>query len=170
MDLDELFAALRDEHNIDVPALQKAAADAESLTKLSAEALAESGVIKLSATDGPISTEDFVAAVTQLASDRVELSNKVDALVDGQKKADAESRIDKLVAEGFITPAKREANLNLLLTNPEAFDAILPEKPLVALSAESGLTPLDETPDAVVSDEIARLTAFGESQGLIVKA
>lgn len=173
MDLDELIATLRDEHNIDVPALQATAADAANVAKLTAElteALSEGGVLKLSATDEGPSTEDIVAAVTQLAQDRVELTGKVDALVEESKKSAAVARVDAEIAAGKILPAKREANINLLLSNAETFEELLPEKPLVALSAESGFVPADETPDLVIADEIARLTAYGKEQGLTIEA
>lgn len=69
MDLDEMIAKLRDEHGIDVPALQRTAAEAETIAKLSADlqdALTETGVLKLSA--GSESTaEDIVAAVCRAA-------------------------------------------------------------------------------------------------------
>lgn len=170
MELDELIAALRDEHDIDVPALQEAAAAGDNFAKLSAAiqtALSDAEVLKLSNTDEELSSDDIVAAVTQLATDRVELTNKVDALIEDKKKSDAEARVDKLVDDGFITPAKRDAHLNLLLSNPEAFEAILPEAPLVALSAESGFEPKDESADKVIEDEIARLSAFGAAEGFI---
>lgn len=172
MDLDEMIASLRDEHGIDVPALQRAAAEAETVAKLSADlqdALTETGVLKLSA--GSESTaEDIVAAVTQLAEERVELSNKVDTLVQESAQAKAEKRVDELVAAGFITPAKRDANLKLLLSNPESFEELLPEKPLVELSNESGQEVKDDSHDVVVDDEIARLSALGEDSGLTIKA
>lgn len=173
MDLDTLLATLRDEHDIDVPALQATAADREEeLAKLSGAvqtALEEQGVLKLSA-DSTASTDDIVAAVTQLAQDRVELTSKVDTLVEERKNEKAESRVDELVSKGFITPEKRDANLNLLLSNPEHFEALLPEKPIVALSAETGITLSSDEGTTAVDDEIARLAHFGEEQGLIVKA
>lgn len=174
MDLDTLIASLRDEHGIDVPALQRIAAEAGTYAKLSADlqsALSESGVLKLSnSEDGENTAEDIVAAVSQLAQDRVELSNKVDALVEDAAKAKAEKRVDELVASGFIAPAKRDANLKLLLSNPETFEELLPEKPIVALSAESGKEVKDEDHDVNVESEIARLSAFGADNGLTIKA
>jgi len=174
MDLDEMIASLRDEHGIDVPALQRVASEAGTYAKLSQDlqsALADSGILKLSASEGEENTaEDIVAAVSQLAQDRVELSNKVDALVADTAKTKAEKRVDDLVATGFITPAKREANLKLLLSNPETFEELLPEKPIVELSNESGNEIKDENHDADVDSEIARLSAFGADNGLTIKA
>lgn len=172
MDLDSLLAELRDNHGIDVAELQKKAEDSDALAKLSGAvqtALEEQGVLKLSA-DSTASTDDIVAAVTQLAQDRVELTNKVDTLVEERKNEKAEARIDELVAQGFITPEKRDAQLNLLLSHPEAFESILPEKPVVALSAEAGVDLVGDEGTTAVDDEIARLSAFAEEQGLTVKA
>lgn len=167
MDLDEAIANLRDEHGIDVPALQRAAAEAGTYAKLSADlqsALADSGILKLSNSEGEESTaEDIVAAVSQLAQDRVELSNKVDTLVKDAAETKAVKRIDELVAGGFITPAKRDANLKLLLSNPETFEELLPEKPIVALSAESGEQYKEDSHDIDVDTEIARLSAIGNN-------
>ena len=174
MDLDEMIASLRDEHGIDVPALQRAAAEAGTYAKLSADlqdALSTSGVLKLSNTEGEESSaEDIVAAVSQLAQDRVELSNKVDALVEDTAKTKAEKRVDDLVATGFIAPAKRDANLKLLLSNPEAFDELLPEKPIVELSNESGKEYKEDTHDVDVDAEIARLSSLGHSNGMTITA
>lgn len=173
MDLDEMIASLRDEHGIDVPALQRQAAQANTYAKLSAdltEALSGSGVLKLSATDEENTAEDIVAAVTQLATDRVELSSKVDGLVAEAATAKAEKRVDELVSGGFIAPAKRDANLKLLLSNPESFEELLPEKPIVELSAENGKELKEETHDEVVDDEIARLSQFGQDSGLTIRA
>jgi hypothetical protein len=164
MELDELIAVARDEHGINIPELQKAAAGAGSIAKLSADlqaALTETGVLKLSAAEGENPTaEDLVSAVTQIAQDRVELSAKVDTLIQESATAKAEARIDDLVKTGFIAPAKRDSQLKLLLSNADLFEEILPEKPLVELSAETGEDLKDLTHDETVNQEIARLSAL----------
>ena len=170
MDLDDYLTGLKDEHGIDVPALQRAAADAANVTSLSntiQAALVDSGVLTLSNADEVTSSDDLVAAVAQIAADRVELSAKVDALVEDSAKKAAESRVDALISEGFIAPVKRDANIKLLLSNAETFEELLPEKPLVMLSQEAGQEPLDETPSDVVDAEIARLSAVGQAEGVI---
>jgi hypothetical protein len=172
MDLDELIAVARDEHGIDIPELQQAAARAGDFAKLSAELqdkLSNSGVLKLSADDAS-GTEDIVAAVASIVDTNVELSAKVDTLVQDAATAKAEKRVDELVASGFITPAKRDSSLKLLLSNAELFDELLPEKPIVELSAEKGQEFKEETHDEVVVGEVARLSALGEAAGLTVKA
>lgn len=172
MDLDEIIAVLRDEHKIDLPELQKAAGKAETFAALSAQLQeklteGEDAVLKLSAADETASDEDIVAAVADLVQSRIELSDKVNTLVEESRTAKAEALVDEKVAAGFILPAKRDAFLNLYLKDAEAFEAVLPEKPLVALSAESGLEIKDDSHDVTVNDEIARLTADAIEQGLI---
>lgn len=167
MDLDEMIASLRDEHGIDVPALQLAASKAESYTKLSSDlqtALTENGVLKLSAGEGDEnSAEDIVAAVSQLAQERVELSNKVDTLIEDAAQTKAEKRIDELVSGGFISPAKKDSQLKLLLSNAELFEELLPEKPIVELSAESGKEYKEGDHDVDVDNEITRLSALANN-------
>lgn len=172
-DLDTLIATLRDEHGIDVPALQLSASNAAKFETLSTQLkdkLTASEVLKLSNNDEETSAEDIVAAVAQLAEDRVELSNKVDALVADAATTKAEKRIDELVAGGFITPAKRDAHLKLLLSNPDSFEDILPEKPVVELSIQSGdeIKDITHDGDVDVEAEVARLSAFGKNNGLTI--
>lgn len=172
MDFDEIVAVLKDEHDIDLPALQEAASKADAYAKLSADlkeklSTGEDAVLKLSNADEETADEDLVAAVADLVQSRVELSSKVDTLVEESRTSKAEARIDELVAGGFITPAKREANLKLLLSNPESFEELLPEKPIVELSNESGQDIHDESHDETVASEIARLSADAAAQGYI---
>lgn len=175
MDLDTLIATLREEHGIDVPALQRSASEAETFAKLSEtlqETLASSEILKLSASeDGSApSAEDIVSAVAALAEERVELSSKVDALVKESAQSKAEARVDELVAGGFIAPAKRDSNVTLLLSNAELFEQLLPEQPLVKLSEESGRELKSEEQDTAIETEILRLTADAKTQGLSVRA
>lgn len=173
MDLDTLIATLREEHGIDVPALQRQASESEAFASLSStlqDTLVGSEVLKLSSTDegATASAEDIISAVTLLAEERVELSNKVNTLIEESRTTKAEARVDELIGGGFILPVKREQNLQLLLSNAELFESLLPEKPLVALSSEEGQNLKDETPDAVIEQEIARLTSDAASQGIHV--
>lgn len=159
-DLDDLLAALKDEHDIDVPALQaKAAEKTEPALALSAELQAEiekSGLLKL--TNGQAKDEDVLTAVVGIAEKSIALSAQVAEIQKTSAEDKARARVEKLVSDGFITPAKQEAYQALLLTNPEQFEAILPEKPLVALSAELGNQPKDTEHDSVVENEIVRLS------------
>jgi hypothetical protein len=164
MDLDEMIGTLRSEHNIDVPELQKKAADADKAIALSnkiQEELGNSGLLKLS--NGEEATaDDLIGAVAEAGSQIVELTTKVNDLVESGAKAAAEERVAGLVRQGRILPKTKEASVKLLLSNPELFEELLPEKALVKLSAdgdELGFEPTDESHDKAVQDDIARLTA-----------
>lgn len=171
--LDELLEELKNEHGIDVPELQTKAEQVEQAVALSAQLtstldkLNESGIVALSNKDGAVSNDDIVAAVAQLGEKNVELSAKVDTLVEDQKKNKAEVRVDELVKDGFILPAKRDAYLAILLSNAEQFEALIPDKPLVALSAETLVTPEDEQQNKSVEEEILRLTSSSAAKAYI---
>jgi len=172
--LDELLGELKDEHGIDVPDLQAKAEQVDQAVALSAkltetlDKLNDSGVVALSNKDGAaVSGDEIVAAVAQLGEKNVALSAKVDALVEDKKKDKAEARVEKLVDEGFILPAKKDAYLAILLSNEEQFEALIPEKPLVALSAESLKDPEDEQHKKTVDDEILRLTSSATAKQYI---
>lgn len=172
MDLDTLLATLRDDHNIDVPALQRAASEKETFAKLSAslqDKLVETELLKLSNTDEAVSSEDILVAVTNIIDTNLELSNKVEALVEKNTNDAAAARVDQLVADGFILPVERDARLELLLSNAELFDKMLPEKALVALSSEAGDEIIDLAPDKTIEGEIDRLVEYGASLGLSMK-
>lgn len=157
--LTEIFDHLKTEHNIDVPALQAASEGNAGVAELSAkltEALNTSGVIKLSNGE-TASAEDLVLAVGQLATDKVELSSRVEALeLSGKRKA-AETEVDELIAGGFIASATRDAFVELKLSNEETFKALVPETPIIKLSGQAaGFAPTDATPSDVVTAEIDR--------------
>lgn len=172
MDLDEFITKGREEFDIDIPALQRAAAESGAYAKLSAqlqETLETSGLLKLSNEGEEVETaaEDIVAAVTNIVETNVALSAKVDALAEDAARTKAEARVDALVKDGFITPAKRDSSLKLLLSNAELFEELLPEQPLVSLSSESGNEFKEESHDEIISEEIARLSAIGEAHGVV---
>jgi hypothetical protein len=163
MTKDELISALKIEHGIDVADLQgrvaagdKALALSNSLTQ-ALSGLKDQGVIALSNTD-ELTGDDVVGAFAQLAEKNVALSNRIDTIeADGKQKA-AEVAVDKAIADGFIFPAKRDANIALYLSNKEQFEALLPEKPLVALSAEALKGDEDSEALSQVDAEIVRLS------------
>lgn len=163
--LDELLAELRTDHGIDVPALQEQAAKADDSVKLSnalTSQLAESGVLKLSNGD-TASVDDVVAAVAEVHTKNVELSNQVEGLVKLSAEQAADTKIAGLIRSGHILPVQKDAQKTLLLSNPELFEQLLPEKPLVKLSQpgdeERGFETVDETHKDTVDSEIARLSA-----------
>ncbi len=160
--LDDLITILKDEHDIDVRDLQ-AKAEAPSTTddltaKLSA-AIANTGVLKLSNGEDA-SADDLVLAVGQLATDKVELSSRIEALELSNRQSTAESTVDKYIASGHILPAKRDAQVKLFLSSEETFNELLPEQPVIKLSGEGdGVIPVDQGPDDTVKSEIDRYVA-----------
>lgn len=168
MDLDDLIAILRDDHGIDVPALQREAAEAEAVAALSAsltETLGASELVELSA---DASTEDLVAAVQSVIDGHVALSAEIASTKEAARIAGAEAEIDALVKEGRILPAKRDRQLELLLSNEDIFRDLLPEEPIVALSAEDGVEPADPNPGEVIEAEVARLSEAAKAAGINV--
>jgi hypothetical protein len=160
---EELIAALSADHGIDVVALQAKASEADKAIALShkiEEQLGTSGLIKLSNGE-TASADDLIGAVADAGSKIVALSNTVETLVEDGKKKDATARVERLVATGHILPKNKEDNVTLLLSQPELFERLLPEKPVVELSnsaAEFGFEPTDETHAKTVEDEILRLS------------
>lgn len=161
--LDELYAVLKADHNIDVPALQERAAKADDGVALSnklAETLGD-GVLKLSNGE-TASADDIVKAVGDIHTTNIELSAKVDSLIEKNEKSSAETRVDALIGEGKILPKNRDAQISLLLSNSEIFEALLPEKPLVKLSHseddQDGFEQTADKHDETVANEIARLS------------
>jgi len=169
--LDELLAALKKDHNIDVSALQAAAKESEknaSLSQALVDALTTAGVVKLSnSDDNKPSTEDVVGAVAELATSNVTLTNRV----QGLERKDAENAVDALIAEGRIYPAERDARVELKLTNSEMFDRLLPASRIVALSKETGVTPpQDEAQKKDLDADIVRLSQLANSLRGVVPA
>lgn len=151
MTRDEMIAALKADHGIDVATLQAQSAVVDSaveLTNAVQEALTETGMLKLSNSEP--TADDMVKAIKDAGEKIVTLTN------DAAKK-DAEAHVDELVRTGHILPAHRDAQVELRLSNPELFEKLLPEQPIVKLSNESGS---NEEPPAVddVSAEVERLT------------
>lgn len=175
--LDELFAELRTDHGIDVPALQEQAGRADQGVTLSnkiTETLTDAGVLKLS-NGSEASVDDLVEAITDVHKTNIELSNKVNKLTEDGVRSAAEARVESLVKEGKILPKNKDAQVKLLLSNADLFEELLPEKPLVKLSnaggGEEGFEPTDDAHDKTVADEIARLSAaVGKTHPGIVTA
>lgn len=180
MDLEDLIAILAEEHGIDLPALQRDAAERETVAALSAsvrETVAGSDIVKLSA---DASDEDIVAGLKTIIDEHVALSAQVaeakaeaERVAEEAKQAAAEAEIDALIKEGRILPAKRERQLQLLLSNEEIFRDLLPEESIVKLSGEEqGVEPADEEPAATleqtVEAEIARYAESAKAVGINV--
>jgi hypothetical protein len=167
MTKEELLAALKNEHGIDVDALQAEAAKPAETDNTAAElsnklvsALTEAGVVKLSADDTGANVEQVVGAVVELATDNVKLTNRVEALELSNREKDAEAEVKEQVAGGFIEPASADAMRELYLTNKELYAKLLPAEPKVNLSG----VPVGDSVDQKDADqldvdaEIARLS------------
>lgn len=119
---------------------------------------------KLSKAEG-VSGEDVVNAVAELAAKNEKLAGEQTAAlsrIEALEKKGAETRIDGLVRDGYILPAKRDVYLTMLLTQPDMFDQVLPEEPIVKMSVEKGVAPQGEEHakrELNIDEEIARLTS-----------
>lgn len=142
MTKDELIAALKAEHGIDVAALEEAGKnqnpDVTELSHKLVTALTDAGVVKLSNDDATANVEQVVGAVVELAKDNVELSNRVEKLELSNREIVASAEVDTKIREGFIAPGKKEAMVKLYLSNEDLYKELLPAEPIVELSAERG--------------------------------
>ena len=159
MTLEEMLAALKADHGIDVATLQEQATSSVALSNTIKEQLVGSGLLTLSNSDESVTQETLVAAIVDAGSKIVELSGTIDTLTAQSAQTAAESEVDKLVRTGFIFPKNRDSMVKLRLSNREIFDGILPENPIVKLSNESGSDVGDESPKDVIDAEIDRLAA-----------
>lgn len=144
--------------------LETEKAETEELAvKLSAsikEHLKTEGILKLSAdSSGLEQVETLIGAVAEAGSELVNLSGRIESLETDKKVTAATSEVDELIASGRVLPVHKEAMVELRLSNKEIFDKIVPETPLVALSAENGTSSEPEglDPEANVSSEVKRI-------------
>lgn len=162
MDLDTLLATLREDHGIDVAALQVKAAAADDAMALSGkiqDELVGTGLLSLS-NGQEVTADTLIGAVAEAGNKIVDLSAKVDALTQAGEKTAAAARVDALIRDGKILPKQKEAQVELLLSNPDLFEKLLPTQPLVRLSQEAGVEPVDEEHANTVDAEVARLSAL----------
>jgi len=158
---EELLAALKSEHGIDVAELQLAAArpgpDPAALSTAVVEALRSSGVVQLAAPDEQVSQDDVVAAVLELAR-----SNTArDATIADLRRREAEHEVDGYIQAGRVLPKQRDAYVTLALSDRDMLTALLPEEPVVKLNNQEGLSGPDgdQRQEQDIDTEVARLTA-----------
>ena len=141
---EELIAALRDQHGIDVTALQATAAappaqDNAALSAAIVAALQEAGVVSLAAgaDPGQISLSDVTGAVVELAQANTALHTTVAGL---QRQA-AETEVDGYIGAGRLLPKSRNVAVEMALTNRDGLDAILApaDRPYVQLAVQHGV-------------------------------
>lgn len=161
MELDAMLEALKNDHNIDVAALQEQAAAAPQENELLA---ALSNVLKPQATKTEALTlKDVADAVVELAEEKVALSAQVTTLTQVNEAAmqrEAEAEVDRLVTEGRILPKSRDAMVKLSREDRATFDAIVPDDSIVALSSQ-GVDTFDSPDEAkAYTENIDRLAAL----------
>lgn len=159
MTREELLAALKAEHGIDVEALQSQAAqrtDAAALTAAITSALQDTGTVKLTG-DG-LDAETISGAIVELANDNKGLRESVTRL----ERNAAETEVDGYIAAGRLLPKTKATAVELALSNRDALDAILApaDQPYVRLAHQEGAPAPDgeEKHNMNIDDEIARLT------------
>jgi hypothetical protein len=163
---DELLAKLRDEHGIDVAALQAAAAqppqdeDHTGLAGALVKALSDAGVVKLAAGEGEVSQADLVNAVVELGNTTKTQGEEIGKL----RLSEAEHTVDALLDSGRLLPKARQKAIELVLSgDAEALDAFVSpaDAPYVKLNNATG-TPGDEgqqTQETDIDAELAALAA-----------
>lgn len=138
---EEMLAALKAEHGIDVEALQAAAsAQAETEARLSAvEAqLAQAGTTLGLSADG-LEQSDVVGAIVELARKNEGLEDSVKALT----RKDAERTVQGYIDRGLLLAKAKDASVEMYLAQGQAgLDAFLaPEDaPYIRMNAQEGIT------------------------------
>jgi hypothetical protein len=148
MSRDDMIAALKAEHDIDVAALLDSQVDAAELTSLSNALGAED-----------LTVTDVAEAVLELSNKNSEQSALIETLMaerNALRLSRAEDEIDSLVQAGRILPKQRDRMLALSMNDREAFEDLLPDTSLVSLS-EDGVTTFESTHSQKSDDEIQRL-------------
>lgn len=161
--LEEILAALKDEHGIDVADLQARVAAGDATTALSntlKDALTNSGIVKLSNGDA-VNADDIVGAVAQIADDNVALSARLKDLETDKQRAEVRA----LVSSGHILPAQEEAMLEVKLTNSELFDKLIPAEPIVKLSNELGVLTQPQSVSEKLDESIERYFKLSNELG-----
>jgi Mu-like prophage I protein len=161
---EELLAALKNEHGIDVAALQMSAAaepvqpDMTALTASVTQALTDAGVIKATADPSEISLSDLTGAVVELAS----LNKGLQTNVDDLRLAAATTEVEGYLDAGRLLPKAREVAIQMALTNRDQLEAILAPvtAPYVQLAAQKGIAGPDgeQKQEQDIDAELARLT------------
>lgn len=160
---EQLLAQLKEEHGVDVAALEAQVAakpDMAQLTAALTAALSGTGAdVKLTGTqDGSaLQLSDVVGAVAELAQANVRLTQSVGDL----HRQGAEREIDGYIKEGRVLPKWRAHFVELALSNRDALAVMLPDQPVVALNNAQGSQAHDNDGPAYgnIDDEVARLAA-----------
>lgn len=160
MDLDQMLSVLKDQHGIDVLALQAQATDSskELVTALSNVVIDATG----RTAPGELTIKDVADAVIELAEERVSLSAQVADLVEQNEALNldkATKEVDALVSAGRILPKQRDRMIALSRTDRETFEDLLPDEAIVSLSEEGVTTHDAPDPSKDMQAHIDRLAA-----------
>jgi hypothetical protein len=158
----ELLDALKNEHGIDVEALQAAATaapDATALTGAVVQALKDGGYIALTADPGQVTLSDVTSAVVELAGTNRQLVGRVGEL----ERQAAAAEVDGYIDAGRLLPKTRDVAVEMALSNRDGLDAILApaNAPYVKLAHQEGVGGPDgeQRHEEDIDREVARLTA-----------
>lgn len=150
MTFEELCAQLKSEHNVDVPALQAAAAQNDAVATLTATfndaigALEPAGVLTLS-NGNEVTPDALVGSIKEV----VELTKSQASRIEGLEKLQASAEVDRKVEEGYLLPTQRDAFLAMRLTNEDLYKSALPAEPVIKMTVEVGKNvPEDEAHQA----------------------
>jgi len=171
MTLEELYTALKVDHDIDVPDLQKRAKTADAAVALTSKIRADlisAELVALSADqseDDVLNSYDDIKGAIDAAHDEiVSLSAQVQEMTEAQAREEAEAKVQKLVDDAFIAEDKVKAYVKLALNDPETFDDIVPGAPIVALSNEDGTSEdtnaSEPTTEDLDKEAIDRITSY----------
>jgi hypothetical protein len=162
----EWVAQGKAEFQTDVEALKLSAAQSVQLSNAVRDNLTEHGLIQLSAGEDA-SPADAIAAVKGAGEKIVELSGTIDTMRTEALRLSADSEVQELVDAGRVLPKDKESYVELKLSNPDLFDKIVPEKPLVELSREAGVEGDDDaSKKKTVDDELTRLSKVAKRAGI----
>lgn len=174
MTLDEMIAALKDEHGIDVTDLQARAGASDAAVSLSAAIqgrLVETGLLTLSNANEPAPVDVLLSAISTAADEKIALSNENTELKNAANQTAAEHEVDSKIRSGFIPSKNRDAQIKLYLSNHDLYEDLLPEKPVIKLSHEEGSEPIDDSHESDVQAEIDRISqAHAASQSPMTRS
>lgn len=146
---EDLIAALKDEHGIDVAALLE---QSEEVAELSALGIGDE--------DEGLSVRDVAEAVLELSQKNTEQAELIASLAAANDTMEAEKaahEVDELIRTGRVLPRQREVMIKLARSDRATFEELIPDEAIVSLS-EDGVTTHTESNTDEVNDEIKRLT------------
>lgn len=161
---EELIAALKADHGVDVAALESAAAKGADVAGLTAalttalQGTPAAQTLQLTGADGQtISGADLVGAIHELAS----LTRTQGETIDTLRLSNAEAEVDGYIDVGRVLPKQRSAFVKLAMDDRDQLAIMLPDSPVVPLSAPVGTPGRPQGEQRQVEDidaELARLT------------